>query len=65
MCFCEGNGEGMEIGFNGKYLMDALKAAPADELIVCLNTSSSPCVILPADGSDKFKFMILPIRLRA
>ena len=55
----------MEIGFNGKYLMDALKAAPADELIVCLNTSSSPCVILPADGSDKFKFMILPIRLRA
>ena len=65
VCFCEGNGEGMEIGFNGKYLMDALKAAPADELIVCLNTSSSPCVILPADGSDKFKFMILPIRLRA
>ncbi len=65
VCFCEGNGEGMEIGFNGKYLMDALKAAPAEEIYVCLNTNSSPCVFLPADESDKFKFMILPIRLRA
>ena len=65
VCFCEGSGDGMEIGFNGKYLMDALKAAPSDELLLCLNTGSSPCVLLPADGGDNFKFMILPIRLRA
>ena len=65
VCFCEGDGEGLEIGFNGKYLMDALKAAPADELMLCLNTNTSPCIMVPADGSDKFKYMILPIRLRA
>ena len=65
VCFCEGSGEGIEIGFNGKYLMDALKAAPADDLFICLNTSSSPCVIKSAAESDKFKYMILPIRLRA
>jgi len=65
MCMCDGTGEGMEIGFNDRYMMDALKSAPADELLICLNTSSSPCVILPADSSDKFKYMILPIRLRA
>ena len=65
VCICEGSGEDMEIGFNDRYLMDALKAAPCDELFVCLNTNSSPCVILPADGSEKFKYMILPIRLRA
>lgn len=65
VCFCEGSGEGMEIGFNGKYIMEALKAAPSDEIVLCLNTSSSPCVIIPADGSEKFKYMILPIRLRA
>ena len=65
VCFAEGNGEGLEIGFNGKYLMDALKAAPADELDLCLNSNTSPCIIVPCDGSDKFKYMILPIRLRS
>lgn len=65
ICFCEGDGEGLEIGFNGKYLMDALKAAPADELMLCLNTNTSPCIMVPADESDKFKYMILPIRLRS
>ena len=65
VCFAEGDGEGLEIGFNGKYLMDALKAAPADEIDLCLNSNTSPCIIVPCDGSDKFKYMILPIRLRS
>lgn len=64
ICICEGSGEELEIGFNDKYIMDALKAAPADELFVCLNTGASPCILLPADGSDSFKYMILPIKLR-
>ena len=45
--------------------MDALKAAGVEELHVCLNTASSPCVIKAADGSDSFTYMILPVRLRA
>ena len=43
----------------------ALKAAPADEVNVCLNTGSSPCILVPADGSDNFVYMVLPVRLRA
>ena len=43
----------------------AQKAAPADELNVCLNTGSSPCILVPADGSDNFVYMVLPVRLRA
>ena len=43
----------------------AQKAAPADELNVCLNTGSSPCIFVPADGSDNFVYMVLPVRLRA
>ena len=31
-CPLSGDGGGLEIGFNNKYLMDALKAAPADRL---------------------------------
>jgi DNA polymerase-3 subunit beta len=64
-CTCEGSGEGLQIGFNDRYMMDALKAAGVDELLICLNTASSPCVVKAADGSDSFTYMILPVRLRA
>lgn len=63
VCPCEGSGGDTEIGFNGRYLRDALRAAPTDELTVCINTGSAPCVIVPADGSDEFVYMVLPVRL--
>lgn len=65
ICTCEGDGEGMQIGFNDRYMKDALKAASCDELLLCLNTPSSPCIIKAADGSDRFTYMILPVRLHA
>ena len=65
MCVCEGDGNGLEIGFNDRYLADALKAAPADALTISLNTGSSPCILTAADGTDSFTYMILPVRLRA
>ena len=65
VCLCEGSGEGLEIGFNDRYLMDALKAAGKEELLLCLNTASSPCILKAADGSETFTYMILPVRLRA
>lgn len=64
-CTCEGSGEGLQIGFNDRYMMDALKAAGNDELNICLNTASSPCIIEASDGSKNFTYMILPVRLRA
>ena len=64
-CSCEGSGEDLEIGFNDRYLMDALKAAGTDKLHICLNTAASPSVIEAADGSKAFTYMILPVRLRA
>ena len=66
MCICEGSGDGLEIGFNDRYLSDALKAAESDELELCFNKSSSPCVIRAADAEEeKFTYMILPVRLHA
>ena len=64
-CEVEGNGGDMVIGFNNSYLMDALKAAPEEKLIINLISGSSPCVLTPEDGSEKFLYMILPVRLRA
>lgn len=64
-CYINGDGKGLEIGFNNKYMMDALKAAPADEIRLELNTPISPCIMVPADGSDHFLYMLLPVRLKA
>ena len=64
-CSCQGSGDGLEIGFNDRYLMDALKAAGTEKLHICLNTAASPSVIEAADGSKNFTYMILPVRLRA
>ena len=64
-CGMVGNGEELEIGFNDKYLIEALRAAPSDELQLGLNTGVTPCVITPADGSNNFLYMILPVRLKA
>ena len=65
VCTCDGNGEGLMVGFNDRYLKDALKAAGKDELFVCVNTASSPCVIKAADGTENFTYMVLPVRFHA
>ena len=64
-CPVDGDGEGLEIGFNNRYILEALKAAPADSVRLQLSTGVSPCVIVPTDDSRNFLYMVLPVRLRA
>jgi len=64
-CEMDGNGDELEIGFNDKYLLEALKAAPAEEVKLELSTGVTPCVISPADENNNFLYMILPVRLKA
>lgn len=66
VCPISGDGRGLEIGFNNRFLMDAVKAAPASRVRLELNTATSPCLILPQEGEkDNFLYMVLPVRLRA
>ena len=65
ICLTKGDGNGLEIGFNNRYLMEALRYAPADSVRLELNTNISPCVITPVDGSDNFLYMVLLVRLKA
>lgn len=60
---CSMNGDGVEMGFNNKYLLDALKNTECDEVILKLNGSLSPMVVVPKD-SDNFLFLVLPVRLK-
>lgn len=64
-CTLDGDGQGLEIGFNNRYLLDVLKSAPTEDIRICLNSGSAPCVLAPTDGTDRFLYMILPVRLRA
>ena len=61
--FCDMQGENFEIGFNNKYLADALKAVSCDEVYLLVNNSFSPMQIVPCE-SDEFLFLVLPVRLK-
>lgn len=56
-------GEPVRIGFNNKYMTDALKASEEDELIIEINTAFSPIKLLPKEG-DSFVFLVMPMRLK-
>ena len=54
-----------EIGFNIRYLMEALRYAPADTGKIELNTGVSPAIIVPSEGEENFLYMVLPVRLKS
>lgn len=57
------NGDDIEIGFNHKYLLEALRACEEDEIKMELSNPRSSCFIRSASGDDSYTFMILPVRL--
>ena len=60
---CKITGESMEMGFNNKYMLDALKAADTDQVRIELSGALSPIKILPPEG-EGFLFLVLPVRLK-
>lgn len=64
VCRLEGDGGELEIGFNNRYLMEALRYAPADTVKIELNSGVSPAIIVPTDEKDNFLYMVLPVRLK-
>ncbi len=65
VCKIEGDGKDLEIGFNNRYLTEALRYAPADRVRLELNSGISPAIVVPEDGNDSFLYMVLPVRLKA
>lgn len=65
-CPVEGSGGDLHIGFNHRFMMDALKAVPTDKAKLLMGTPSTPCIIVPIDeesGNESFLFMVLPVRM--
>ena len=63
-CALEGDAKGLEIGFNNRYMLDALRAAPTEDLLLRLSGPTAPCVIQPAAEDGSFLYLILPVRIR-
>ena len=56
-------GDPVEIGFNNRYLLDALRYSRCDKLVFELSGPLSPVKVLPKDGGD-FLFLVLPVRFK-
>lgn len=56
------DGEQVEIGFNNRYLLDALRNTDSDEIKLELNGSLTPMKIVPTKG-DSYLFLVVPMRL--
>lgn len=57
------NMDDFEIGFNHKFLLDALRAAECDTVRMEFTGSIKPLVIKPMEGTS-FLFIVLPVRLK-
>lgn len=60
----DGDGGNIEIGFNNRYLHDAIRAVPDEKISIQLMNGLSPCIIRPIED-DSYLFMVLPVRLKA
>ena len=60
---CSSVGNEVVIGFNHKYLLDALRNSGCDEVKLQLNGPLSPVKVVPKEG-EQFLFLVLPVRIR-
>ncbi len=56
-------GKHIDIAFNAKYLIDALKAIDEESVTLEFNTNVSPCVIRSDENRD-FLYLVLPVQVR-
>ncbi len=57
-------GDGMEIAFNVKYLLDGLKAITTESVQLQLNTPTSPAILSPVGGL-KMTYLVMPVQVRS
>ena len=58
----EVEGSKVEVGFNNRFLIDALKATEQEEIKMEFGSSNQPIIIKPVEG-DSFFYLVLPVRI--
>ena len=64
-CSIAGDGKDLEIGFNVRYLADALRVIPSEEVCLELTNNLSPIVMTPVEDKHDFAYMVLPVRIKS
>ncbi|NEP09909.1 MAG: DNA polymerase III subunit beta [Symploca sp. SIO2C1] len=57
------SGEGLEIAFNVKYLIDGLKALSTADIQMQINEANTPVILTPLGGL-KMTYLIMPVQIR-
>jgi len=60
---CELEGEGLEIAFNPKFLKEGINVIDTEEIKLNLSNPQAPCIIEGVSSEQKFKYLVLPVRL--
>lgn len=55
-------GDDLTIGFNSKYMIDALKAIDDEEIEMSFNTRINPFILKPLNGNS-YEYLIMPVRI--
>ena len=61
---CRMEGDEVEIGFNNRYMLEALRATGCDQVNLLISGPLAPMKVVPLEG-DSFLFLILPVRLKS
>lgn len=56
-------GDPVEIGFNNRYMLDALRNCKGEQMLMELSGPLSPVKLLPAEGKD-YIYLVLPVRFK-
>lgn len=60
----ESEGQPLEIAFNPRYLIEALRVIDDEKISLQFTNAINPCIIRQIEG-DAYKYLILPIRLNS
>ena len=63
-CNIAGDGKELEIGFNVRYLADALRVIPSEDVCLELTNGLSPIVLTPVEEKYDYAYMVLPVRIK-
>ena len=55
-------GDYLDIAFNSRYFLEALKVIDSEEIFIEFTTNVNPCIIKPVDGT-KYTYLLLPVRI--
>ena len=62
---CTHDGNDLEIGFNCRYLINSIRAAEGDEIILSLKSATNAVTIEPKSPTEEFNYlyMVLPVKM--